>query len=168
MLHCELSIQVESKCLSLWKKLSTKRCARVTLFVDFGDQFVIVMDTSNGFWFLPGGGVEQNESIEDTAKRETAEELGLQIEINRIVEAFHVTLISRETGEQLKIPPFIAVYATPTEGRLKTEYAPNRKIILIKKEDGRNLLHSSKIPEEYECMKPYHYISKEVVRQLIT
>jgi 8-oxo-dGTP diphosphatase len=53
--------------------------------VDFGDQFVIVRDTSNGFWFLPGGGVEQNESVEETAKREALEELGLGIKINRVI-----------------------------------------------------------------------------------
>jgi len=77
MWHQELSIAVEPRCISVWKEPWAKRCARVTLFVDFGDQFVIVMGTSNGFWFLPGGGVEQNESIEETAKREAAEELGL-------------------------------------------------------------------------------------------
>ncbi|MFQ6086859.1 MAG: NUDIX hydrolase [Candidatus Bathyarchaeia archaeon] len=140
----------------------------MTLLVDFGDQFAIVMDTSNGFWFLPGGGVEQNESIEETAKREAAEELGLEIKINRLIKTFHVTLITREMREQLEIPPFIAMHATPIRGQIKTEYAPNRKIILIKKKHCKSLLQSFKIPREYECMKPYHYISKEVIRQTVT
>ena len=168
MLHHELSIEVEPRCISVWKEPWAKRTARVTLLVDFDDEFAIVMDTSNGFWFLPGGGVEQNESIEETAKREAAEELGLEIKINRIIKTFHVTLISRETREQLKIPPFIAVHATPIRRKLKTEYAQNRKIILIKKKQCKSLLHVFKIPKEYECMKPYHRISKEVVRQIVT
>ena len=63
MLHHELSIEVEPHCISIWKKPWARSFGRVTLLVDFDDQFVIVMDTSNGFWFLPGGGVEQNESI---------------------------------------------------------------------------------------------------------
>jgi len=136
--------------------------------MDFDDQLIIVMDTSNGFWFLPGGGVEQNESIEETAKREAAEELGLEIKINQIVRVYHVTLVSRQTRDQIKIPPFIAVHATPLGGQLKKEYASNRKIVLIKKKHCKSLLHDFEIPREYQCMKPYHYISKEVVRQLVT
>ena len=60
MSHHELSVEVEPRCISVWKEQWAKRLARVTLLVDFADQFLIVMDTSNGFWFLPGGGVEQN------------------------------------------------------------------------------------------------------------
>jgi hypothetical protein len=168
MLNHELSIEVETRCLSVWKEPWAKRFARVTLLVDFNDRFAIVMDTSNGFWFLPGGGIEQNESIEDSAKREATEELGLEIKINQIAETFHVTLISKETGEQLKIPPFIVVSAIFIRGQLKTEYAPNRKIVLIKKKNCKNLLQGFKIPKEYECLKPYHYVAKEVVQQLVT
>ncbi len=168
MWHQELSIAVELRCISVWKEPWAKRCARVTLFVDFGDQFAIVMDTSNGFWFLPGGGVEQNESIEETAKREAAEELGLEIRINRIIKTFHVTLVSRERKEKLKIPTYVAVHATPIGGKLKTRYARNRKIILIRKKHCKDLLHGFKIPKKYECMKPHHYISKEVIRQIAT
>jgi len=162
----ELNIEVEPHCISVWKEPWAKRFARVTLLVDFDDRFAIVMDTSNGFWFLPGGGMEQNESIEETAKREAAEELGLEIRTNRIIKTFHVKLISRKTREQLNIHPFIVVHATPIGGQLKTEYAQNRKIILVKKQKCKSLLRI-KIPKEYECMKPYNYISKEVVRQLV-
>ena len=168
MLHHELSIEVETQCLSVWKEPWAKRFARVTLLVDFNDRFAIVMDTSNGFWFLPGGGIEQNESIEDAAKREATEELGLEIKINQVVETFHVTLISKETGEQLKIPPFIVVRVTPIRGQLKTEYAPNRKIVLVEKKNCKNLLQGFKVSKAYECLKPYHYVSKEVVQQLVT
>jgi len=165
MSHHELSIEVKPRCLSVWKEPWAKRSARVTLLVDFDDQIVIVMDTSNGFWFLPGGGVEQNESIEKAAKREAAEEFGLEIKINRIIKTFNVTLVSRETNEQLKIHPFIAIHATPIRGKLKKEYAPKRKIFLVKKDECDNLLKDLKVPEEYECMKPYHYISKEIIRE---
>jgi len=167
MSHLELSIEVEPRCISLWREPWAGRFARVTLFVDFGDQIVIVMDPSNGFWFLPGGGIEQNESLEDAAEREAAEELGLKIKITRRIKTFHVTLISKKTGEQLKIHPFIAVHAKPTRGKLKTEYAPNRKILLVRKNEFDNLLRDFKVSEEYECMKPYHYISKEIIRKFL-
>lgn len=166
MSHHELSKGMESQCFPMWKRPWAERDALVTLFVDFDGQFPIVMDTSNGFWFLPGGGIERNESIEEAAKREAAEELGLDIKINRIIKRFHVTLISRETREQLAIPLYIAVHATPIRGKLKTDYAPNRKIVLIKKKNCKSLLHGFKMPEEYRCLKPYHYVSKEVIRQI--
>jgi len=165
MLHHKLSIEVESRCISAWKEPWARRPARVTLLVDFADHFAIVMDTSSGFWFLPGGGVEQNESVQDTARREATEELGLEIKIDRIIRIFHVTLISRETGEHLKIPPFISVHVTPIRGQLKTNYAPKRKIFLIKKDEYGNLLQDLDIPTEYECMKPYLYISVETIRE---
>jgi hypothetical protein len=168
MSHHELIIEVETQCLSVWKEPWARRFARVTLFVDFNDRFAIVMDASNGFWFLPGGGIEQNESIEDAAEREATEELGLEIKINQIAETFHVTLISKESGEQHKIPPFIVVRATPMRGKRKTEYAPNRKIVLVRKRNCKNLLQGFKVPKAYECLKPYHYVSKEVVQQLVT
>ena len=165
MLH-ELSVEVEPQCVSIWKKLWEKRFARVTLLVDFDDRFAVVVDPSNGFWFLPGGGVEQNESIEEAAKREAEEELGLKIRINGIIKTFHVKLISTRTREHLIIPPFVVVHATPIEGQLKKELAQNWKIRLIKKKDCESLLHTN-IPKEYECRKPHTCISKEVVRQLV-
>lgn len=165
MSHCELNIEVEPRCLSLWKQSWAKRFARVTLFVFFSNEFVIVKDTSNGFWFLPGGGVEQNESIEEASKREATEELGIEIQVNRIVKTFHVNLISRESRRRLKIPPFIIVHATCAGGQLKTEYAPKRKLFLIRKDECRNLLQDFTIPKEYQCMKPYLYISQETIRE---
>jgi 8-oxo-dGTP pyrophosphatase MutT (NUDIX family) len=125
------------------------------------------MDTSNGFWFLPGGGVEQNESMEEAGEREAAEELGVEIKINRIIRTYHVTLISEKTGEQLKIHPFIVVHATYTGGLLRTEYAPNRKILLVGKDECDNLLQDFEVPQEYECMKPYLHISKQAVREFV-
>ena len=133
--------------------------------MDNGDQFAVVMDPYNGFWFLPGGGVEQNESIEEAAKREAAEELGMRIIINRIIGTFHVTLITRKTEEQLKIHPFIVVYATFAGGQFKAEYAPKRKIFLWRKSECDSLLQETRVPQEYECMKPYLYVSKEIVRE---
>lgn len=158
---------MEPRCISVWKEAWTRRSARVTLLVDFDDRFVIVKDPSKDFWFLPGGGVERNESIEEAAKREAVEELGVDVRINRIIGTFHVTLISRETREQLEIHPFIAVHAALVGGQLKTEYAPRRKIVLVKKDECVNLVRDFKVPKEYECMKPYLHVSKEIIRKFL-
>ena len=166
MSYQNLSFEVEQRCITVWKRQWTERSARVTLLVDFSDQFAIIMDPSSSFWFLPGGGAEQNESMEEAAKREALEELGLGINVNQVVKEFRVPLVSKKTKEQLAIPPFIVVHAIPTKGQLNTEYAPNRKVLLVKKQDCRKLLHSFKTPIKYECMCSYYYVSKEVVRQL--
>lgn len=111
----------------------------------------------------PGGGVEQNESIEEAAKREAAEELGLKVNIDRFIAKFDVTLISKDTTEHIKVPPFIVVHATPSGGQLRKEYAPNRKIVLAGKRElyiPQNLIVTS----EYEWIRTYFLASKEAVR----
>ena len=167
MAQQESIIQIRPRCISVWKNSWAKRAARVTLLVDFEGQFAIVADASRGFWFLPGGGVEKNESIKEAAKREAGEELGLTVKVSRIIKAYHVTLSSTVGREQLRIPAFIAVRAGYIGGRLKTSYAPNRRILLAKKHEFRNLLADSEVPEEYEWMKPYFYVSKEIVREFV-
>ncbi len=167
MLIEELAIEVESRCISVWKEPWTRRLARVTLLLDFDGQIVVVMDTSNGFWFLPGGGVEQGESVKEAAKREAEEELGLMIEVNQMIATFHVNLVSTTKEKQVKTPPYIVVHANPIGGQLRSEYAPNRKIFLIDREKCRSLVKSSYVPSEYECFKPHYHISKEIVRQFL-
>ena len=149
----------------MWKRSWAERSSRVTLLVDFDEQFAIVMDTQYGYWFLPGGGVEQNESIEEAARREAFEELGLEVRINQVIKAFYVTLNSKETKERLKIPPFIVVHATPIGGQLKTGYAPNRKVVLVRKDKCDSLLRNFEVPKKYEWMKPYFFVSKETIRE---
>lgn len=163
----ELKIDVELAGSSVWAKPWSNRSARVTLLVDFGNKFVIVTDPQSDLWFLPGGGVEQNESIEEAAKREAVEELGLEVNVSRIIVTFDVTLISKETGEHLRIPPFVVVYVTPTGGKLKDKYAPNRKILLARKDECSILLQNLEVPRECEWMKPYFCISREVVREFL-
>jgi 8-oxo-dGTP pyrophosphatase MutT (NUDIX family) len=167
MLLQQLSIEVDAQCISVWKKQQSKRSARVTLLVDFDDRFAVVTDPRSGLWFLPGGGVEQNESVEDAAKREAVEELGLDVNVNRVIATFNVTLIAKDTREHLKIPPFIVVLALPVGGQLTKKYASNRKILLVRKGESNTLPENLKIPAEYEWMKPYLCVSREVVREFV-
>lgn len=163
----QLSIEVDPKCISLWRKQGSKRSARVTLLVDFDDRFAVVTDPRSGFWFLPGGGVEQNESIEDAAKREAFEELGLCVNVGPVIATFNVTLIAKGTREHLQIPPFIVVRAIPAGGQLRKKYASNRKILLVRKSERNTLPDNLEVPAEYEWMKPYLRISREVLREFV-
>jgi ADP-ribose pyrophosphatase YjhB (NUDIX family) len=50
------------------------------LILDGDDRLLMVRRTDNGCWGVPGGVMELGESIEDTAKRETKEEIGIDIQ----------------------------------------------------------------------------------------
>jgi 8-oxo-dGTP diphosphatase len=44
-----------------------------------------IIQTSDGKYFLPGGGIENNETHEECLKREALEEMGMEIEIGHFV-----------------------------------------------------------------------------------
>ena len=44
--------------------------------------------SDNGFWGLPGGGVDVGESVEQAVKREVLEETGLRVEIKRLIGVY--------------------------------------------------------------------------------
>ena len=71
-----------------------------------------------GYWEFPGGGVEDGESVEDCARRECEEELGLTV---RVLERLHVEDWSypdvRVCVEFLLCAPASAPEATPREGQ---------------------------------------------------
>lgn len=163
----ELNVEMESAGISVWTKPWSNRSARVTLLVDFRDRFAIVTDPRSGFWFLPGRGTEKNESIEEAAKREAVEELGIKVNVSRIIATFDATLISKATREHLKIPPFVVVYATPVGGKLKKAYASNREILLVRKGECNVRSRNLEVPRKYEWMKPYSCVSREVVREFL-
>lgn len=54
-----------------------------------GDEFLLVergKEPRKGTWSIPGGGVEYGERLEDAAKREIAEETGLEIELTGLLD----------------------------------------------------------------------------------
>lgn len=45
-------------------------------------------DSAHGRWILPGGHVDRGEEVTRAARRETAEEVGLQVELERLVGVY--------------------------------------------------------------------------------
>jgi ADP-ribose pyrophosphatase YjhB (NUDIX family) len=53
--------------------------------VDDAGNILLIRRTDNDNWALPGGALELGESLIDTARRETAEETGIQVQITGLV-----------------------------------------------------------------------------------
>jgi 8-oxo-dGTP pyrophosphatase MutT (NUDIX family) len=52
-------------------------CGAAVLLIDDAERLLLHHRTDNGAWGLPGGTLEPGESLAETAKRETREEVGL-------------------------------------------------------------------------------------------
>ncbi len=59
-------------------------------------------DPGQGRWTFPGGFVELGESVEDAAHRETEEELGIGVELERLVGVYS------RAGERVVLIVFLA------------------------------------------------------------
>ncbi|MFD4703942.1 NUDIX hydrolase [Gottfriedia sp. NPDC058432] len=62
-----------------------------TLIYDDLNKSVLMVQNENEVWTLPGGAVEENETLKQAAVREAYEETGLEVEVGNIVainEAF--------------------------------------------------------------------------------
>lgn len=65
--------------------LPTAQVATGVVFTDATGDVLLVKPTYNDVWHLPGGVVEPGESPADAAVREVREELGLDIEVGRML-----------------------------------------------------------------------------------
>ncbi len=76
-------------------------------------------DPRRGCWTFPGGFVELGESVEDAVGRETAEELGISIELRRLVGVYSraddqvvlIVFLARAVGQPRTSPEAIEVRA---------------------------------------------------------
>ncbi len=50
------------------------------LLLDEENRLLLMLRTDNGLWGVPGGAMEPGETLEDTARRETLEETGLDVQ----------------------------------------------------------------------------------------
>jgi ADP-ribose pyrophosphatase YjhB (NUDIX family) len=81
------------------------RCS-VTAFVQNSSGRVLLQRRSdNGFWNLPGGGLELVENLETAVKREVLEETGLEVEVLRLIGVYSdpsITVMTYPDGRCLQ------------------------------------------------------------------
>jgi len=71
--------------LSWYKTLPKKRMGAGVILLNDKDELLIVKPIYKDHWTLPGGVVDENESLRSAAQREVKEELGLQVDELRLV-----------------------------------------------------------------------------------
>lgn len=77
-------------------RLTRHLSAGAVVVIDGG---VVLIQNRRGYWGLPKGHVEEGESLAAAARREVAEEAGLEVEIGTL--AFITEFFWPEAGEQL-------------------------------------------------------------------
>jgi 8-oxo-dGTP diphosphatase len=63
------------------------RVAVSGLIID-GDKVLLCLRRDIGWWNLPGGGMELGETVDEALRREVREEIGLEVEVGRLVGVY--------------------------------------------------------------------------------
>ncbi len=81
------SVIFRHRVLNRWahKQLPKKRMAAGVLLFDERDRLLLVKPSYRDYWLVPGGIVENNEPPWQAARRETLEEVGLELDQLRLV-----------------------------------------------------------------------------------
>ncbi len=62
----------------------------VNIFIRNEDKVLLIHRTDFDIWALPGGGIDHGESVEEAAVRETLEETGLNVSIEKLIGVYSI------------------------------------------------------------------------------
>jgi len=67
-----------------WTRLSTPRVGACAVVFDEAGRLLLMRRADNGYWGLPGGHLDHGETLVQAAVRETREETGLDVQVERL------------------------------------------------------------------------------------
>src|SRR5579884_522039 len=85
---CAVLTSATTNPTSRWRAMPDMRSGSFAIILDAAGAVLLCHRTDIDLWNLPGGGVEDGESPWDAAVRETREEVGLEIEIDRLAGVY--------------------------------------------------------------------------------
>lgn len=101
--------------------------ARVAL-VDSVGRVLLLRDPDpewGGYWYLPGGRIEEGETPEDAARREVLEEIGVEVEVRPVVRRHRARFVYR--GRRLDQEEWHFIARVPDRAQLITREADNER-----------------------------------------
>lgn len=153
---------IDQASASYYENLPQKRIGAGCLLYDANDQLLLVKPSYKSSWEIPGGVVESNESPRTCCEREVTEELGLNIQIGRLLIVdynkanppkteslmfiFDGGLLSQSDFETIRLAPkeLSDVGFFPTEALPEMSPALMRRVLVARQQ----LLHSQTIYTE--------------------
>lgn len=122
--------------------------ARAVIFID--GKLVLIRRVRNGreYWVIPGGGVEEGETVEDAARREAKEEIGIDVTVGPFLMEARKTWEGRPSVHRF----FLCEYVSGEIGtgtQLASEGSENEvhEVTLVPREKLRSL---DIVPEEFK------------------
>lgn len=94
-----------------------------------------------GYWELPGGGMEYNESPMEAVKREVLEETGLEVDVEGAVSTFHVVRKDKEI-----VGIIFLCYAKNNEVKLSAEHT---EYVFVTQEETKDYLAQGLIDDTF-------------------
>jgi 8-oxo-dGTP pyrophosphatase MutT (NUDIX family) len=94
----------------VWKKLPKVAAAANALIFNEQAQILLTRRADNGWWCIPGGHLDPNETIEAAAVREALEETGLTVTIEQVTGMYNVTYPAALMPEKKPRHIFVIAY----------------------------------------------------------
>jgi 8-oxo-dGTP pyrophosphatase MutT (NUDIX family) len=105
----------------------TRPVARVAL-VNVAGCVLLLRDPDpewGGYWYLPGGGIEEGETPEEAARREVYEETGLKVEVGPLLHRYRARFLYR--GRELDQEEWHFIAHVPGETGLVARRSDNER-----------------------------------------
>ncbi len=99
-----------------WTKLLTPRVGANAIIFNEAGQTLLTRRADNGLWCIPGGHLDFDEDIRQTAIREALEETGLTVEIERLAGMYSVTYPANTFPEKQRRGMFIVAFRCRVTG----------------------------------------------------
>lgn len=106
--------------------------------IHFDDELRVAVIKVGEDYFLPGGGIEQEESKVECLKREFIEETGMYVEVIEFVRKMIQYHVSKKTGEYYKL--IGNFYLVRMQKKIADVIEPDHELVLIHMDDVREIM----------------------------